>query len=140
MGGFYVTSEARAGCARELAYCDASMAPSSSEVQRTVMGPPWASSSTVLHGLKTEPSLNGATLMTHAKFEVIAAKLIMRTREVERMAVRATIKGSSWRGNRSELLGAIRPVFDDKEAGVFCGRTFSPPLCVGASLIWSFVP
>ena len=46
------------------------MAPSSGEVQRTLMGPPWASSST----------LGGATLMAHAKFEVIA-KLIMGTRK-----------------------------------------------------------
>ena len=57
------------------------MAPSSSEAQRTLMGPPWVSSSTVFHvrSQKTEPSLDGATLMTHAKFEVIA-KLRMCTR------------------------------------------------------------
>ena len=51
MGDFYVTSEARAGC--ELAYYGASMAPSSSEVQRTLMGPHWASSRTAFtYGLK----------------------------------------------------------------------------------------
>ena len=62
------------------------LAPSSSEVQRTLMGPPWATAA--LHstyGLKTEPCLGGVALMTHAKFEVIA-KLIMCARgELHRM-------------------------------------------------------
>ena len=52
MGDFYVTSEARAGC--EQALVGASMDPSSSEVQRTLMGPPWGGSSSAAftYGLK----------------------------------------------------------------------------------------
>ena len=55
--------------------------------------------------------------------------------KAEARAYLSAIKGSSGRGNRSELLDAIWSVFDDKEIDVFCGRTFSPPLCVDASLI-----
>ena len=55
--------------------------------------------------------------------------------KAEARAYLSAIKGSSGRGNRSELLDAIRSMFDDKEIDVLCGRTFSPPLCIGASLI-----
>ena len=55
--------------------------------------------------------------------------------KAEARAYLSAIKGSSGRGYRSELLDAIRSVFDDKEIDVFCGRTFSPPLCVDAPLI-----
>ena len=41
----------------------------------TLVDPPWVSNSTAFaYGLKTEPSLIGATLMTHAKFEVMCTR------------------------------------------------------------------
>ena len=79
MGDFYVTSEARAGC--ELAYLRFLDGPAQAAAKCNAHL--WARLGSAVapcftYGLKTEPGLGGATLMTHAKFEVIA-KLIMRT-------------------------------------------------------------
>ena len=84
MGDFYVTLEARAGCEftkvprwpQAAAKCNAHL--------WTRLGSAVAPCFT--YGLKTEPSLDGVTLMTNAKFEVIA-KLIMCTRVLWRARI-----------------------------------------------------